>query len=56
VFEEAVPAELRSRALMAYAASAPGFRRLSEPVVVEAIPRTDLGKIRRSELMVFLTH
>jgi acyl-coenzyme A synthetase/AMP-(fatty) acid ligase len=41
---------------MAYAASAPGFRRLSEPVVVEAIPRTDLGKIRRSELMVFLTH
>jgi O-succinylbenzoic acid--CoA ligase len=56
VFEEAVPVELMTRTLMAYAASAPGFRRLSMPVVVEAIPRSDLGKILRSELMDFLTH
>jgi len=55
VFEEAVPAELMMRTLTVYAASAPGFRRLSDAVVVVAIPRSGLGKIRRSELMDFLT-
>jgi o-succinylbenzoate---CoA ligase len=56
VFEETVPEDLRARVLRAYAASAPGFRRLAEPQVVAAMPRSDLGKIRRAALSGFLSH
>ncbi len=33
-----------------YQKSAPGFRRLADPVVVDVFPRSPLGKVRRSEL------
>ncbi len=53
VFEQAVGAELIARTLESYARIAPGFRRLAEPVIVDAIPRSELGKIKRLDLVSF---
>ncbi len=54
IFEESVPPPLMIRILTTYAASAPGFRRLSDPMLVRTLPRSDLGKIRRADLASFL--
>lgn len=54
VFEQAVATSLIERTLASYAAACPGYRKLAEPVMVERIPRSDLGKIRRAELTSFL--
>ncbi|MGC4016880.1 MAG: AMP-binding protein [Luteolibacter sp.] len=56
-----VPVIIRSLAgesvasiLNAYNATAPGFRRVAAPQVVESIPLGELGKIRRGELLKLL--
>jgi len=54
VFEEIVPPEVMAAALADYQQRAPGFRRLQEPLRVPALPRSPLGKIRRSELAEWL--
>ncbi len=53
VFEQAVSKELIARTLESYARITPGFRRLAEPVIVDAIPRSELGKIKRLDLISF---
>ncbi len=54
VFERVVTAELIERTLASYARMAPGFRRLAEPVILDRIPRSELGKIKRADLISFL--
>jgi len=54
VFERAVNAELIARTLGSYARIAPGFRRLAETRIIDRIPRSELGKIKRADLASFL--
>ena len=55
VIEESVPQALLELVSEAYLAGAPGFRKLTEVVQVQAIPHSGLGKSRRAELREFLT-
>jgi O-succinylbenzoic acid--CoA ligase len=50
VFESAVDVELIEATLSKYNQAAPGFRRLKPPVIVETLPRTGLGKLKRAEV------
>jgi O-succinylbenzoic acid--CoA ligase len=54
VFEAAVAPALRAAVLASYHRQAPGFRRLQAPLVVAALPRSPLGKLRRAELAAAL--
>ncbi|MEI6654250.1 MAG: AMP-binding protein [Verrucomicrobiota bacterium] len=51
VFEASVAPSLVTATLRAYQIQAPGFRRLQAPVVVERLPRSPLGKLRRADLV-----
>lgn len=50
VFEAAVDPAVAAAALRIYQDQAPGLRRLQPPLVVRALPRGPLGKLRRAEL------
>jgi O-succinylbenzoic acid--CoA ligase len=50
VFARAVDAQQVERALDDHRRIFPGFRRLNDPVWVEALPKSELGKVRRGEL------
>ncbi|MEI6673967.1 MAG: AMP-binding protein [Verrucomicrobiota bacterium] len=50
VFEASVVPALVAAILRAYQTQAPGFRRLQAPVVVNRLPRSPLGKLRRADL------
>jgi O-succinylbenzoic acid--CoA ligase len=50
LFEASVNPALIQRVLSLYAQQAPGFRRLRPPAIVEKLPRSELGKLRRMEL------
>lgn len=50
VFETAVSREVIESTLALYQQQAPGFRRLRPAAVVAILPRSELGKLRRSEL------
>ena len=50
VFESSVNPSLIETTLALYEKQAPGFRRLRPAVVVEKLPRGELGKLRRSEI------
>lgn len=54
VIERSMNPELIERTLEVYARIAPGFRRLAEPLFVDSIPRSELGKIKRADLISFL--
>ena len=51
VFESSVNSEAAETALSIYQNRAPGFRRLTPLAVVEKLPRSELGKLRRNELV-----
>ena len=51
VFESSVNLEIAEAALSLYQNQAPGFRRLKPLAVIEKFPRSELGKLRRSELV-----
>lgn len=51
VFERSVPRELIRRTLDAYALHAPGYRRLLPETLLESLPRSPMGKIRRGEIL-----
>lgn len=51
VFAAAVAADLIAAVLAAYAAQAPGFRRLQPAVILTPFPRSPLGKPRRPEIV-----
>jgi len=50
VFDASVAASAVQDALAAYAAQAPGFRRLGPAVTLDPLPRSALGKPRRAEI------
>lgn len=50
VFEASVGQQVIDTTLALYEQQAPGFRRLRPAAVVEDFPRSELGKLRRSEL------
>ncbi len=50
VFESQVDPAVIESVLSAYARQAPGFRRLKAAVMIGKLPRSGLGKLRRSEL------
>ncbi len=52
VFESSVDADLFESSASSYNQSAAGFRRLQLPVRVDSFPRSDLGKLRRAELVL----
>jgi len=54
VFGKGIPLETGAHTVASYNAKAPGFRRLTKPVWLEALPVTELGKIRRTELAAIL--
>ena len=54
VFEAAVDPALAAAALGSYHSQAPGFRRLQPPLVLAALPRSPLGKLRRADLAAAL--
>ena len=51
VFESSVNSEVAEAALSIYQNQAPGFRRLGPLAVVKKLPRSELGKLRRNELV-----
>ncbi len=51
VFESSVNPEFVGAVLSIYQNQAPGFRRLRPSLVVEKLPRSELGKLRRSQLV-----
>lgn len=51
VFESSVNPEVVGAALSIYQSQAPGFRRLRPSVVVEKLPRSELGKLRKNQLV-----
>jgi O-succinylbenzoic acid--CoA ligase len=53
VFELSVDPVVVESALKHYEDRAPGFRRLRPPLLVERLPRSALGKLRRAELAAF---
>ncbi len=50
VFESSVDPALVQSTLLIYNQRAPGFRRLKPAAFIEALPRTELGKLRRGAL------
>ena len=54
VFEDAVPPQVIAAVLAEYHDRAPGFQRLQKPVSLPALPRSPLGKVRRTELAGWL--
>ena len=54
VFELSVDPAVIQSTLELYAEQAPGFRRLQPPITINQLPSTDLGKLRRSELVDIL--
>lgn len=50
VFEASVDPVVAAAALSLYRKTAPGFRKLGAMLVVRSLPRSELGKLRRSEL------
>lgn len=50
VFESSVTSSVIASMLSFYQAQAPGFRRLQPAAAIGRFPRSDLGKLRRSEL------
>jgi O-succinylbenzoic acid--CoA ligase len=52
VFESTVDADLFESIALSYNRSAVGFRRMQLPARVESFPRSDLGKLRRAELVL----
>lgn len=50
VFEKTVPIEVIRRVLEAYARQAPGYRRLRPETLLESLPRSPMGKLRRGEI------
>jgi len=54
VFEAGADPEAAAAALAIYQKKAPGFRRLQPPRVLAALPRSPLGKLRRTELVAAL--
>jgi O-succinylbenzoic acid--CoA ligase len=50
VYQSEIDSSVMESVLSAYAAKAPGFRRLQPAEVVEKFPRSELGKLRRQEL------
>lgn len=50
VFEASIDPAIAADALDLYQRKAPGFRRLLPPIFVESLPRSPLGKLRRTEL------
>lgn len=55
VFPQGSPRDAVAEVLRCYAEAAPGFRRLSAAVFVEALPLSGLGKIRRAALLELLS-
>jgi hypothetical protein len=55
VFDTTVSPDAAAAALEAYHAHAPGFRRLGDPVWLEPLPRSPLGKLLRKELTARIT-
>jgi acyl-coenzyme A synthetase/AMP-(fatty) acid ligase len=51
VFARGVDVQQVERALDAHRRMFPGFRRLNAPVWVDALPISELGKVRRGELV-----
>ncbi len=51
IFESSVDPGIIENTLSIYAKEALGFRRLKAPVIVHSLPRSELGKIRRNELL-----
>lgn len=51
VFESSVDAALIESVVSNYNQFAPGFRRLKPAVIMETLPRTGLGKLRRAEVV-----
>lgn len=51
VFERCVPTELIRQTLDAYARQAPGYRRLRPETVVDSLPTSPMGKLRRGEIL-----
>lgn len=56
VFTASVSPQVINTLLELYARQAPGFRRLRTAVMIEDFPRSQLGKVRRSELAELLRH
>ena len=52
VFESTVDPSIIQTVLALYAGQAPGFRKLRDAAVLGEFPRSELGKLRRSELAV----
>lgn len=50
VFSASSDRDVVERTVAAYNRAAPGFRRLGAPVIVDALPLSELGKIRRKAL------
>lgn len=50
IFVQTVDSNLVLNVLLMYHSHAPGYRRLQPPIFTEVIPKTALGKIRRTEL------
>lgn len=56
VFEASVSPSIIGSVLSLYQAQAPGFRRLKPAAVIGIIPRSELGKLRRTELAAIYQH
>jgi acyl-CoA synthetase (AMP-forming)/AMP-acid ligase II len=50
VYQSEIDSSVMESVLSAYAAKAPGFRRLQPAAMVEKFPQSELGKLRRKEL------
>jgi o-succinylbenzoate---CoA ligase len=51
IFESSVNLKIITEVMSIYEKQTPGFRRLKQPVIVNSIPRSELGKIQRAELL-----
>ncbi len=51
VIEASVDGEVIESIVSGFNRRVPGFRRLGKPVIVDFLPRSELGKVRRAELM-----
>jgi o-succinylbenzoate---CoA ligase len=54
IFESSVDPGIIENTLSIYAQQALGFRRLKAPMIVHLLPRSELGKIRRNELLLMV--
>lgn len=55
VFERSVPLEVIRQTLEAYALQAPGYRRLQPETLLETLPRSPMGKLRRASISDLFT-